>query len=165
MGQEQLERFLPHVYRYAVYMLRDHHLAEDVTQETMLRAIKHETSIRSPQAWLLKVAANVCRDHVRSKRNAVRSAGSMLGEPAGTAPEPWFGLLQRESCQALEETIARLTGREQSVLYLSAFEGLSNPEIAEVLEVTTGAVKVALSRARKSVRSAILSQRKQENQV
>ena len=85
--------------------------------------------------------------------------------PGQKSTQPWFGLIQEENCKQLEATIQTLSAREQSVLYLSAFEGLSNPEIAEVLEVTTGAVKVALSRARKSVRTVILSQRKQESQV
>ena len=162
MDNEHIERFLPHVYRFATYMLRDHHHAQDITQETMLRAIQTDGCIQDTKAWLLRVAANLCKDQLRRRRIASRNPGNLSTDPVGNAPEPWFRMLQQESCQELEKTIESLTDREKRVLYLSAFEQLTNPEIAQVLEMSTGAVKVALSRARNSVRQAILVQNRRE---
>lgn len=167
MGKHELEQYHPAVFRFAAYMLRDHHLAQDVTQETMLKAIHRKeplSELRDAKAWLLQVAANLCKDHLRRKKTAVHSPTGLLSEPVGLQPEPWFRMLQRESCEELEATIEKLTEREQSVLYLSAFEEMSNSEIANVLQLTDGAVKVALSRARKSVRESIIQRHQRENQ-
>ena len=162
---QELEQYLPQVYRFAVYMLRNHHAAQDVTQETMLRALRNEQEVRDTRRWLFQVAANLCRDHARRKATRLHATGSLKTDPIGTAPEPWFRLLQEESCAQIEQTIERLSGREQTVLYLSAFEQLPNSEIAEVLDLSPGAVKVALSRARRSVRETIIRQRQKERQA
>lgn len=133
----------------------------------MLRAISRKerlSDVRDPKAWLLQVAANLCKDHLRKRKTNIHNTSTLLTEPIGGQPEPWFHMLQRENCEALEKAIAALTEREQSVLYLSAFENLPNGKIAEVLELSIGSVKVALSRARKSVRESILQKRQKENQ-
>lgn len=164
MGDEQIEQHAPHVYRFVVYTLGDHHTAMDIAQETILRGWKRRREFRelhNPRAWLLRIAANLCRDHVRARKNRVRNATALADEPASTAPEPWFAMLQDEECHHLDEVIGSLSGRERTVLYLKAFEGLSHQQIAEVLEISVGAVKVALSRARKSVRKAIEDRERQ----
>lgn len=168
VGSDKIDQYLPDVYRFAVYMLRDHHVAQDVAQETMLRAWKRRRELRQvnrPKAWLLRVTANLCRDHVRRRKSSIFNTETLLIDPTDGGGEPWFAILQQESCESLEEMIQELSPRERSVLYLSAFEQLSNPEIANVLALTVGSVKVALSRARHSIRKAILQQRERENQT
>lgn len=167
MGGEQIDQYATHVYRFAVYCLRDHHTALDIAQETMLRAWKQRRQfreIRDPRAWLLRIAANLCRDHVRSLKSAVRRPAPLTADPPGNCPEPWFGILQDERCRELDEVIQSLSDRERTVLYLSAFEGLQQAEIASVLDINPGTVKVTLFRARKSVRQAIVQQHAKENQ-
>ena len=163
MDQSEIDDLAPHVYRFAVYMLRDHHAAEDVTQETLLRAWKHRRKLAAAKHWMLRVASNLCRDYLRRHQTKFHQTVPITGDPSGNAPEPWFGLLQKEHCLTLEQTVKSLSPRESRVLYLSAFEGFDNSEIADVLGLSEGAVKVALYRARKAVRSVLLKQQQNES--
>jgi RNA polymerase sigma-70 factor (ECF subfamily) len=156
--KELLETHLPHVYRFALYLLRDHHLAQDIAQEAMLRAWGRRRKLREVRAargWLLRITANLCRDYQRRARHLVSRAQPIVLEPRAAGVEPLDGLVQREQQQLVRELLETLSPRERTVLYLSAFEQLAQAEIAAVLGLNPGAVKVALSRARKTMRGKL----------
>ena len=80
--RQALEEYLSHAYRYALCMVRRHHLAEDIAQEAMLRAWQNRRrfkDIREGRVWILKIVANLCRDHWRRQQHVVSRADS-LGE-------------------------------------------------------------------------------------
>ncbi|MCA9266522.1 MAG: RNA polymerase sigma factor [Planctomycetales bacterium] len=161
MVQELIEQHLTDVYRFAVYLVRDVHAAQDIAQETMLRAWRHRRQLRqakSGKAWLLRITANLCRDYVRRSRHPVGQASSWHDAPDPRDAEPWQRLATTEAWEQLAQLVRSLPERERTVLYLSAFEELTHNEIAEVTETSTGAVKVALSRARQTVRAQLQKQ-------
>jgi RNA polymerase sigma-70 factor (ECF subfamily) len=156
--KELLEAHLPHVYRFALYLLRDHHVAQDVAQETMLRGWYRRRRLRSALAargWLLRITANLCRDHQRRARHRVSRAQPIVEEPPAPNREPLDGLLQREEEQLLRRLLDALSPRDQAILYLSVYEGLTHAEIGGVVGLPPGAVKVAMHRARKSMRARL----------
>lgn len=164
MRIDQLGQYVPHVFRFAVYLVRDHHMAQDVAQDTLLRAWKHRqrlSSLDCPRTWLLRIAVNVAKDYQRKRGRMASKTKPLPEELAGDLPEPWFGMVQQEHCADLRDVILKLTERERGVLYLSAFENLSHGQIAEVLSLSPGAVKVALSRARKSLRQRLRQEGRQ----
>lgn len=165
MFNELLETHLPYVFRFALHLLRDHHAAQDVAQETMLRAWRDRRKLRqldSARSWVLRIAANLCKDYSRRIAHRVGSPESLDNDPLSRQGEPWESLSLNEKQVEINDLMDSLAAREKTVLYLSAFEQLTNPEIAEVLQIEVGAVKVALSRARKSIRNRLAEKEKKE---
>jgi RNA polymerase sigma-70 factor (ECF subfamily) len=153
--REGLAEHLPHVYRLALRLTGDRHRAEDLTQETFLRAWKSRSQLKDTRAervWLFRIAANIWKDELRQSR--VRSAlwSPLPKDAPDRKPTP-------EQCSELRESLERtlsllnsLPVQQRTVLYLVAVEGLSAGEVGNVLGINTNAVKVNLSLARKRLR-------------
>jgi len=147
-----LERLTPPLYRYCLHLTRDQHLAEDLAQDTMLKAWKHRAKLRDEHGatpWLLSIANNTWRDARRRARVRRPDARHLPPQTQTLADDPG-----EQSRRALD-LMNQLPDRQRDVLYLSAVEGLSNPQIARALEISAGAVKAALSIARRRVADAL----------
>jgi RNA polymerase sigma-70 factor (ECF subfamily) len=145
---------LPRVYRFALRLAGDRDEAEEIVQETCLRAWRRRESLRDRAAvrtWLLRIAANVWRDRLR--RGGRRPDEVLPPDIADRSPGP--------DCEAHDEVdrvlrlMDALPARQRQVLYLSAIEELDQPEIARVLEISPEAVKASLSLARKTMRKRL----------
>ncbi len=150
-----LEEHVPRVYRFALRLTGDRHQAEDLTQETFLRAWRGRKRLRDPDAlrvWLFKIAVNLWRDRVRRARRAPQPAGSPPDDRESPSASPVERALQREDVARALAAIDSLPPRQREVLYLHACEELSIAQIADVLQVSPEAVKSSLSLARKRMR-------------
>jgi RNA polymerase sigma-70 factor (ECF subfamily) len=144
---EFTEEALPHfdsLYRMALRLTQDVTRAEDLVQETLLKAFRAWGSYRpgtNARAWLLTILRNTfINEYRRSKR-----------EPVATdleAVEPFF---DRIVDARVLEAIDRLPTEFREVLALSDMEGLSYAEIAESLDIPIGTVKSRLFRARRQL--------------
>jgi RNA polymerase sigma-70 factor (ECF subfamily) len=153
---EQLETLIPSLYRFALRLTGQSDQAEDLTQETLLRAWKKRGQLRdagSATVWLLRIAVNLFRDQIRHNKHqpVLESCVESLTDKA---PRLDDNLVRREEILQALKTIEQLPARQREVLHLSAVEELSIAEIAEVLGITSNSVKVSLSEARKKMRSA-----------
>jgi RNA polymerase sigma-70 factor (ECF subfamily) len=149
---------VPRVFRFALRLTRDAHTAEEIVQETFLRAWRRREHIRNPGAtrvWLFRIAANVWRDVARRRRLPVESAGSLPEDAAGAGPSPDRIAADHEEVQRMIQSMDSLPDRQRQVLYLSAIEELKHAEIADVLGISANAVKANLSLARKAVRRCL----------
>jgi RNA polymerase sigma-70 factor, ECF subfamily len=144
-----------HCYR----MLGSPHDAEDVVQETLLRAWRNLGRFdrhASVYTWLYRIATNACLDELRRRPrrpDAVQPFPDSAVEQA-SAPvfEPAARYALREGMElALMQAIQRLPGRQRAVLILRDVLGWTAPEVAALLETTTAAVNSALQRARATV--------------
>jgi len=154
-----LEEWAPRVYRYALRLCDDPHAAEDLTQETFLRAWRHRAGLREPRAagiWLLRITANLWRDRLRRGRSLVAQAVPLKDDKPGRTLPPERVAAGREELQRALDAMAQLPPRQREVLYLSACEGLSTVEIATILGIRADAVKANLSLARKKLREQLL---------
>lgn len=150
-----LEEHVPRVYRFALRLTGDPHQAEDLTQETFLRAWRGRKRLRDPDAlrlWLFKIAVNLWRDRVRRARRAPQPADSPIDGQASPSASPVQQALQREEVARALTALDSLPPRQREVLYLNAREALSIAQIADVLGVSHEAVKSSLSLARKRMR-------------
>jgi RNA polymerase sigma-70 factor (ECF subfamily) len=158
-----LEEWVPRVYRFALRLSNDPHTAEDLAQETFLRAWRQRERLRDERAlrvWLFRITANLWRDQMRRTRSPVARAGSLL-EHAGieVADISMLPVLrqvsEKEELTRALEAMNALPPRQREVLYLSACEDLASTEIAAVLDISVNAVKANLSLARKSMRQLL----------
>lgn len=144
------KRVLNHAYR----ILGNVAEAEEVTQEAFVRLWKlaPEWNARAQvTTWLFRVVHNLSVDRTR-RRRAVVSDESELGTDSA---RPSRMLARRQTAESVQRAVAALPERQRHALQLSHYDGLSNPEIAEVLGVGVEAVESLLSRARRQLRSRL----------
>jgi RNA polymerase sigma-70 factor, ECF subfamily len=154
---DQLPDHLLRVYRFAMHLCGDQHLAEDLAQEAMLRAVRASGKIVEPLAlrvWLLRVVENLWRDWCRSKGRRPFEAMPDT-EFVQEQPEPLDHLSQNEDVALAVNAMRRLPERQRSILHLIACEELTVAETAEVLQITPEAVRSSLSVARAQMRSML----------
>jgi RNA polymerase sigma-70 factor (ECF subfamily) len=137
-------------------------LADDLLSETFLIAFRRRAAYRPEHVdvrpWLIGIATNVVRGHVRSEQRRYRALARAASEPApsGHAPEEAENRVAAESMRApLAAALAGLKARDRDVLLLLAYGQLSYEEIAAVLDVPIGTVRSRLNRARRQTRAAL----------
>lgn len=153
--KDLLSEYVPRVYRFALRLTRDPHTAEEIAQETFLRAWRNRTRLQHPGArrvWLFRIAANVWRDLARRKTQPAESVVSLTEDPDGGGRTPDQAAADQEQVLRVIKDMDSLPPRQRQVLYLSAIEELDHAQIAQVLGISSDAVKASLSLARKTMR-------------
>ena len=156
--RDLLPEYVPRVYRFALRLTHDPHAAEDLTQETFLRAWRRRDLLRDPQAlyvWLLRIAVNLWRDQLRHGKLPVAKAGCLPKDYAGNVPTVQQRVDDQDDLRRALEAMEALPERQREVLYLSACEGLSAADISVVLRISMNAVKASLCLARKRLREKL----------
>jgi RNA polymerase sigma factor (sigma-70 family) len=141
----------PDVYRYALGLLANPADAEDVTQTTFLnayRAFQRGERPRTPHNWLIAIAHNVCRMRWRAADARPREIG-LDDAPEPATPEPEH---DRPSLDEVLQALAQLSFNQRAALVMRELEGRSYKEIAEVLNISVGAVEALIFRARRGLR-------------
>lgn len=154
-----LEEFGPRLYRFAWRLSGDAHIAEDLAQETLLRAWRNRDTLRDPERlriWLFRICANLWRDEGRKRKVRGPRLAPETVEHDRAMQHPWVNPSEtRDETAQVLTAIAQLPERQREVLHLAACEGLNAIQIAEVLETTPGAVRSSLSLARQEVRRTL----------
>jgi RNA polymerase sigma-70 factor (ECF subfamily) len=155
------------VYNVCLRMLRDTALAEDVTQDTFVKAWTAIDSFRGGlvRPWLLRIATNRCYDVLRARGR--RPADSLDAELFEAEPEwssqseiaehPEAHASRRELSTFLEGALGTLPDDQRMAIILADVQGNSYEEIAAITGVAVGTVKSRISRARMRLREVILS--------
>lgn len=140
------ERYSPDVYRFALYLSGDPALAEDIVQETFVRAWVTPGDIRggTVKAYLLMIARNLYRDEL--KRTARQVA--LDDTRPDMKPGPEAVAAGRLELAAVLKTLQALAEIDRAALLMSVQDGLSYAEIAATLDLSVAAVKVKIHRAR-----------------
>jgi len=157
---EMVRRYGPPVFDLVYGMVGNRELAEDLTQETFVkafRALDRNGPERKPAAWILRIANNTAIDYVRLKRpDSTRShltktpryidwRGLRMPTPSAT---PSANADPREFAAALERAVGRLRPEYRRCFVLHYVEERSYDEIADMLDLPLGTVKSRLNRAR-----------------
>jgi RNA polymerase sigma-70 factor (ECF subfamily) len=158
-----VERYQGRVYRFGLKMCRDSEDAKDVLQDTLLAAARGVRDFRGASSfstWLYTIARSFCLKKRRRSKFAPQEARSLdtdagASQLVDSAQLPDDALAHRQVERALEDAIAALAPKYREVLLLRDVEGLTAPEVAEVLGLSVQAVKSRLHRARLSVREQI----------
>ena len=170
-------RYHEKVYTFAWHFLQSRELAEDVTQDTFIKAWKSLHSLKSNdafQAWLHQIARRLCLDTLRKRawETSVSEfnvpADQQISEDGEGEVEPFLAgvestdsldpeevVIENERKRAVHEAIAQLSPPLREVVVLHYLEGLSVDEVAKVLSVPIGTVLSRLARAREALRRTL----------
>ena len=157
------------VARYIRGIVRDDAEAEDLTQETLLRAYTKLSTLEDPTKllpWLYRIATNATYDRFRQasyryRPTSIEGDTGTAGVPPALEVVPDDSLRldkvmeQKEMSSCVQEYIEDLADSYRAVILLHEVQGMTNPEIAEMLGVSLATVKIRLHRARAKLRAAL----------
>jgi RNA polymerase sigma-70 factor (ECF subfamily) len=140
--------------RFLTRRLGDRDAAEEIAQETFMRAMKQET-ITSDRSWLFAVASNLVRDEGRRSQRQQRRLELLRGqEQAEAVVEPEPTSMERDTERDLARRAVAMLGERDRDALLMREEGLDYDEIARALDLSPGSVGTTLSRARRRLMEA-----------
>ncbi|WP_287606736.1 sigma-70 family RNA polymerase sigma factor [Ruminococcus sp.] len=148
------------VYFSCLKLLGDPQLAEDITQETYLKALQKLGTLTQPEnfpAWVNRIGINLCKMHFRNNSAPEDNSEEIIEEipDEGLIPEEYVSNdAKRKIIMDIIDTVLTEEQRQSVILYY--FDMLTVPEIAEVMNCTTGTVTSRLSAARKKIKEAVL---------
>lgn len=148
------------VYFSCLKLLGDPQLAEDITQETYLTALQKLGNLAQPEnfpAWVNRIGINLCKMHFRNNSAPEDNSEEIIEEipDEGLIPEEYVSNdAKRKIIMDIIDTVLTEEQRQSVILYY--FDMLTVPEIAEVMNCTTGTVTSRLSAARKKIKEAVL---------
>ncbi|MBT2688637.1 sigma-70 family RNA polymerase sigma factor [Bacillus sp. ISL-47] len=158
------------LYYYLYKMSGSRETAEDLTQETFVRATVSLSFYQQEdvRAWLFKVARNAYLDEwrKRQRRKKIPFADYLFSKDEMTSPYglPEDSALQKETKEKVEDLLGCLPEQYRSVLYLREYESFSYSEIEEALDLSENQVKVTLHRARKKLAQIADSQWREKDE-
>ncbi len=154
------------IYRYVFSIAGDSGEAEDLTQQTFLRAHDKLSGLQNPDKllpWLYRIATNTCYDRFRQaayrhRAQPLEDQASSVTEsepPDANAPRLTKLMEQDEMSACVQKYLVDLPDQFRAVMLLHDVEGVTNPEIARMLEISLATVKIRLHRARDRLRKAL----------
>ena len=147
-----LTRHSGHIYSLGMRMLGQQQDAEDITQETFVRAWNALPNWQ-PKAqfstWLHRVALNLCFDRLRKKTPSLFAEPPETIDPADT---PDIALATQQTVDAVQAAIGKLPARQRAAITLCALQGHTNIDAAEILDISVEALESLLSRARRKLK-------------
>lgn len=157
------ERLAPRLLRYAARLLGgDRSEAEDITQESLLRLWKIAPEWRQGEAkvtsWLYRVASNLCTDQLRKRRRSGPDL-DQIAEPEDPAPSAAERLERQARIEALDAALSALPERQRQAVILRHIEGLTNPEIAQIMDIGVEAVESLTARGKRALTAALSGRR------
>jgi len=153
------DRYVDTVFRYVLFRMSDRDLAEDVTSETFLRALRRISTVsyqgRDVGAWFITIARNLVFDHVKSSRfrcEVVTDEVTEPGQAAGRAQsqdtsEPEQRAMTNVTNTKLLDSVASLGADQRECVVLRFLQGLSVAETAHIMNRNEGAIKALQHRA------------------
>ena len=143
-------RYADRVFRYAMTLVRNQHLAEEAAQETMVAvwksAVRFEGRSKA-STWIFGIARNKAFDLIRRE-----SRGDRVPDVSLVSPDPAPGLLKE---QQVAGALSTLPDAQREVVFLTFYEGLSYGEISSLLDIPEGTVKSRMFHAKRKLVEAL----------
>ena len=153
-------RFMPKIFSQAFHRVRNEADADEIAQEAMLRLWRIAPNWKQGNAkistWLYKVVYNLCIDCIRQKKTVHLDA---VTEPVDDRQNVTDFLLNQSRANALYNALAKLPVRQREAVSMRHLECISNPEIAEKLELSIEAVESLIARGKQKLSETLQSQK------
>ena len=155
-----VERYAKPVLNFAWRIIGDATEAEDIAQETFVRAWRHLPSYNENNAavstWLFQIARNASLDRLRkSNRKPASPLDDLKTEPASAQPGPADSAEQNELGRAIAAAVAALPEDQRTAFILAEYHGQTMREISAVMDCSEKSVEGRLARARKLLRETL----------
>jgi RNA polymerase sigma-70 factor, ECF subfamily len=145
------DRYVDVVFRFILFRVGDRPLAEDLTSETFLRALRRISSVsyqgRDVGAWFVTIARNLVLDHVKSSRYRLEMTTADILDSSADDRGPEHEVVEEATASELMRCVAQLGRDQQECIMLRFMQGLSVSETAAVMGRNEGAVKALQHRA------------------
>ena len=167
--EEMVERYWGRIYSMVNQLLRNTQDAEEVTQDTFIRAHRGLVNFRGDSAfstWLYQIATNLARNRYWYWWRRRRDQTVSFDQPVGTDGEvtlaevfpaeletPGDATVSQEFVNRISECMDKLGAKHREILVLRNIKNMSYEEIAEILDISVGTVKSRIARARESLRA------------
>jgi RNA polymerase sigma-70 factor (ECF subfamily) len=158
-----LSEYLDGLYSYAMALTRNRTEAEDLVQETCLRAIRAMESLRdasSAKSWLFTILRNIWFNQLRQRRTAPEMVeldldGTGPNQAEDPGKDPHANYVSNIEQEQVRTAIKQLSDDSREIIILREYEGLSYQEIATLLDCPRGTVMSRLARARGKLRDLL----------
>ena len=143
------------LHAVAYRMLRDPSLAEDASQQTLLKAWQELPKLRDPErfeAWCYRLLVNVCHAEWTKRKRSLGDLRAPLPAQEPRAPDEFGSVLDRD---VLERGFAQLSMDQRIVVVLRYYRDMSVPQIARTLDIREGTAKSRLYHAMRSLRASL----------
>src|SRR5947209_15713397 len=145
------DHYVTMIHRYVYHRVGDRTMAEDITSETFLRALRRIDSLsfqgRDVGAWLVTIARNIIRDHVKSSRFRLEVTTADMRDADRATDGPEDAVVAHLTNQQLLACVRQLSSEQQECIVLRFMQGLSVAETAAVMGKKDGAIKALQHRA------------------
>ncbi|MEO3403347.1 sigma-70 family RNA polymerase sigma factor [Mucilaginibacter sp. CAU 1740] len=150
------ERYNRQLYGFLFHMTYQRELAEDMVQQVFYKMLKYRHTFTGTGEyihWMYSIARNVLKDHWRKNKQQVQHEGVEAAETiaGGSVPDEQFEKKQAKA--GLHKAMEKLSESQREILALSRFQELKCQEIADILGMTEGTVKVRIHRAMQELKS------------
>lgn len=159
---DEMEQHRPALTRYIRYLIHDAAEADDLVQETLVRAHRQRSTLRDTAAlasWLYQIATHISIDRMRQRARTVQQQVDAPVEDLPIAdhdrPSPLTVVQQNEMSECVQRYIANLSDAYRAVLLLHDADGLTAEEIAQLLRLPLTTVKMRLHRARRKLQTTL----------
>lgn len=162
--KEIFEKYYERVYYSAYFMIKDRELAQDIVQETFIKAFKHLHTVEDEQklgAWLSTIASRTAIDYIRKEKKwneivtddvYMDEKSLQVSEIASTVENE---LIQKQTSEQITELINRLKPEYKQVIILRYLYELTYEEMATHLDMNVGTIKTRTHRARKQLKNIL----------
>ena len=143
---------------FILKMVGDEWIADDLSQETFIRVRKKLDGLRDfskLKSWIFRIARNLCLDYFRSRVNKNTDLQISDAMPGDNQSNVQMKLEQNQMSSCVVDKIDLLPETLKEVLVLSEIEELNHQEIADILNINVGNVKVRLHRARRTMKEIL----------
>lgn len=161
-GKEPFEKIYQAVYpilvRVSYHITGDMAIAEDLCQEAFIRYYQRDTpfpSLDQAKYWLIRVVKNLAFNHEKRKGREKKAHERILKEPQRESESGETEVIKKETYDIVKSALHKLPYKLRTVLVLREYGGLNYKEIASILKITEGNVKVRVFRAREQLSKLI----------
>ena len=159
------EDFADPIFNYVLRMVGDRDRAADIAQDTFIKAYRKLDTLTddaSVRSWIYRIATNTAIDEMRRRRFVVRPNTDDDGRPAfeiaDRSADPEAQVMSSTLDERIQRALLRLRPNYRQCLVLSDLEDMSAHQIGEVMEMSYGAVRTLLCRARDEMRKALAAE-------
>jgi len=142
------------LYRMAFAWTHDPHLADDLVQQTVLKALNNQRQLKNPaaaEAWLFRILSNCLKDHHRAKREVMSTESLELAHEH----TPEHEANEQQLVDTVRQAVRSLPIPQRQVVTLVDLEGFTYASVAEILEIPVGTVMSRLCRGRRALRDLL----------